>query len=259
MHHLVAFDGFRERRREVDDDIPLAELHIHCRDAIKRGCKLPQPFADRHVEGGKRLWSDAAALFKSMPELEGAHRPRDGVVEDIALRICGGKVVAHGEPPSQQRDIRTFRSGRQLCPGRQHRPAPLHFENGVAEHGRGYALDGALIHARDRRLRHRYFAGRRGALEAGLRGRFYCRLRRRRRCPDCGKREKKHRFLHKAALRPRPKAHRYGGIWTTAQVEGAMARVVEMLTAYLSFRGPSQRVRPSAGPVTGSAREPGIQ
>ena len=154
-HDLVAVDGLGERGRQIDHHVALAESEIHGGEPVERSRKLAQPLAHRHVERGERLRPDAAGLREAVTRLEAAHRGGDRVVVDLAAGLIGREVVGDGEPLAQQRHVRTARAGSELAAARrQRRPAALHLEHRVAQHGGGDALDGALVEGRLRRLRH---------------------------------------------------------------------------------------------------------
>ena len=102
----VAFHRFGERRRQVDHDVALAEVEIHRRQPVERGRKLTQPLADRHVERGERLRTDAAGFLKPVPRLEMPHRRRQRLVIDVAGLLVGRQIVGQRKPSAQQRDLR---------------------------------------------------------------------------------------------------------------------------------------------------------
>ena len=104
-HDTVAFHGLGDRGRQIDDDVALAEVEIQRRQPVERSRKLAQPLADRHVERGERLRSDAAGLLEPVPLLEPPHRRRQRLVVDVARSLVGGQIVGEREPAAQQLDF----------------------------------------------------------------------------------------------------------------------------------------------------------
>ena len=88
-HDAVAFDRLGERRRQVDHDVALAEVEIHRRQPVERRRELAQPLADRHVERGERLRTDAAGFFEAVTRLETPDRRGQRLVVNVAGLLIG--------------------------------------------------------------------------------------------------------------------------------------------------------------------------
>src|SRR5215207_10336172 len=67
---LPLLEGLDGRRRDVHDDVALAEREARAGEPLRRTGELARPHVGRHIEGVDRPWPDKSCLGQAVAALE---------------------------------------------------------------------------------------------------------------------------------------------------------------------------------------------
>jgi hypothetical protein len=103
---LPAFVGFEVEVRDVDAEMPLAEVVRQPAPAVEIDFDLTNAVVERDVERGAGSAIDRAGGRQPMVLLEHAHRAGKRVVVTAAFRAGRGQLAGGGQPAAQGHDSR---------------------------------------------------------------------------------------------------------------------------------------------------------